>query len=286
MPVRGTVLLSVIRLRSVITSKLSIAGSPTHTRQPGCGSLISRSPGPGRRVILGILKTTVVSSSPRLVIWQYWVNDPRDDAAHLIGGYLPCPRAGAAPSSPAADNHSWLERHSILDNLLDAATQDLLGSEAETENTGPTDSYTFTTSTGRDLFAWRGEGASPDSDIGRSGFKLTTAAISLGARRSTAAGSVFLLLIAPSNLQVYADTLPTPELRAEMRNENEVSERLIAFADDNNIPYLDLRAVLIDAAHRGELIYPSYDAHWTPRGNEIVADALVVRLKELGIIAR
>ena len=112
---------------------------------------------------------------------------------------------------------------------------------------------------------------------------MTTAAIGLAARRSRARGSQFLLLIAPSNLQVYADKLPNEVLRAEMEAENRTTDQLIVFARENEIEYLDLRPAFIAAAARGEDLYPYYDVHWTPAGNELAADIVTAWIRQRGI---
>jgi lysophospholipase L1-like esterase len=110
--------------------------------------------------------------------------------------------------------------------------------------------------------------------VGASGFELTTGAIGLAARRSNANNTQFLLLVAPSNLQVYAADLPSDVLRAEMAAENFATDQLITFAHERGIEFLDLRPAFIAAAARGEELYPSYDVHWTAAGNQLAANAV------------
>lgn len=214
--------------------------------------------------------------NPSLVIWQYWVNDPREDAEHVLGGYLPCPRANKTPQSNQSRRpfRQWLKASSVSANLAVAIFDRMAGYERK-QTAGV---YVFETTAELPLFAWRGEGALPQSEIERSGFEMTSAAIGLGARRTMAAGGRFVLVIAPSNLQVYADTLPNEILRAEMRAENSASDRLVDFAREREIEVIDLRPGFIAAAKRGEILYPSYDVHWNQAGNRLAAALLTDEL--------
>lgn len=220
---------------------------------------------------------------PRLVIWQYWVNDPREDVEHVVGGLLPCPRpVGDSESTPHIGLRQRLKTGSIAVNLVYQIWErrGLSGSREEAKRT---DAYVFETTAKRRLFAWRGEGAAPRSKVATSGFQMTAGAIGFAARRTRALNGHFLLLIAPSNLQVYADELPNEVLRAEMEAENLTTDQLIAFARENEIDYLDLRPEFIAAAARGEDLYPYYDVHWTPRGNELAASAVEEWIRDKAI---
>ena len=225
---------------------------------------------------------------PRFVIWQYWVNDPREDVQHILGGGMPCalPKNVQEEISNAGKTNvrSVFKEHSALANLLYRAWENHRTSNefAKIRN----DVYEFTTSDGQNLFAWRGEGSISDSDTARVGFEMSTAAIGLAARRTQATGGQFLLLIAPSNLQVHADNLPDEILRSEMRYENDMSDRLVEFAKTNGIEYIDLRNLFIDASEQGAKLYPEYDVHWTPHGNRLAADAVSDWLAAHGLSAR
>ncbi len=218
---------------------------------------------------------------PRLVIWQYWVNDPREDVEHVVGGFLPCPK----PPNNNDDNSSItnlrqrLKEYSIVANLV-YQTWERRHTGDSTGAPDRSDAYFFKTTQNRRLFAWRGEGAASRSRVASVGFDMTTAAIGLAARRSNARGSQFLLLLAPSNLQVYAEQLPNEVLRTEMAAENLATDQLIAFARENGIEYLDLRPAFIAAAARGEDLYPYYDVHWTPAGNALTAEVVAAWIRD------
>ena len=210
--------------------------------------------------------------NPRLVIWQYWVNDPRDDFEHIVHGKLPCPRPGPGTGDREPQQSSGAKRFlldsSIGASLLRGAWKGVTGPSDQTERS---DVWVFKTTRGRPLFAWQDEGASPESKEGAAGLALTLEAIGEAARETTERGAAFRLLIAPSNLQVYAQDLPGEELRAEMRAENRTSDRLVAFANEQAIDVLDLRPAFVTAAEGGADLYPDYDVHWTPDGNRLAA---------------
>lgn len=205
--------------------------------------------------------------NPKLAIWQYWVNDPRDDFDHIVRGLVPCPRPQPAARSREIHPKQLLFDASVGASLLRATWR----RHSSPASRVRTNTWTFETTGGRPLFSWKGEGAAPESKEGAKGMELTLAAIRDGARGTISRGGSFLLLVAPSNLQVYADELPTEELRNEMRAENRTSDRVVAFANEQGIDVLDLRRAFRAAAERGEDLYPSYDVHWTPQGNRLAA---------------
>ena len=210
---------------------------------------------------------------PDVVIWQYWVNDPADDVDLVIGGYVGCPRT-PVPASKSRERGSYLRYGSIAVNLLyrTAVSNPTVDTEARR-------TYRFETSRGRTLFAWRPHpnGAPPDL-VETTGFEMTTSAIALGARRTRNAGRRFILLIAPSNLQVHEEYLPSESLRNAARAEQRMTDRLVAFARDQGIETLDLRPAFAAAAERGAVLYPDSDVHWTRAGNALAAQLVVTAL--------
>lgn len=212
--------------------------------------------------------------APRLVLWQYWVNDVRDDAEHVLGKHLPCPRVRAV-----AANLDWrgaLKQGSVVANLARAARAKKSGSARVPINGR---GYYFQTTDGRPLMMWPNEAGAPGSEAMQSALRLTTGAIGSAARRTLAAGGQFLLLIAPSNLQAYADRLAGPNVLAELQAEDWTSDQIVAYAHDNDIPCLDLRPVFRTAAAAGADLYPWYDVHWTPAGNALAAREIAAWLR-------
>ena len=169
-----------------------------------------------------------------------------------------------------AEEQELADDETFEDEAFEAA--DAEEEELEDEEEEESDVYVFETTNGIELFAWRGEGLDVESPHGRDGFDLTTQAITEAAALTRAAGARFLLLIAPSNLQVYAHVLPDEEVLTEEHfHEKRASDRLVAFARERGIETLDLRPAFIEAARAGEVLYPNYDCHWNARGNELAA---------------
>jgi hypothetical protein len=84
-----------------------------------------------------------------------------------------------------------------------------------------------------------------------------------------------LLLLIPSRDQVSpgSDAL----LDARM-------ERVIAFAREQNVPIIDPRKLLKEAAAQGEVLFYPKDGHMTARGHRIVAEYVYRALSELGLV--
>ncbi len=237
------------------------------TRQSGLTLANLSVPGTGSASHSRYLEDYGRQLKPRLVIWQYWVNDPREDVLHVAGDVLPCP-APAGPETMPRDLRAFLKRSSVIANLIYKSWQHHRGGAQSIS----TDAAAFETTSGIKLLAWLDESAVPRSAIASTGFSMTTASIGLAARRTQATGGTFLLLIVPTNLQVYADVLPSEALHRELRYENTGTEQLIEFAREHDIAYLDLRPAFIAAAARGEVLYPARDPHWNAAGNTLAAN--------------
>ncbi len=212
---------------------------------------------------------------PRLVIWEYWINDVRDDAEQIGRRHLPCPSAEDVP--PARNWREVLKRSSIVANLAHAALARLHGSTVASDTTGR--GVNFQTTAGRPLVMWPNEAGAPASEAMQSALLLTTGAIGSAARRTQALHGQFLLLLAPSNVQAYAGQLTGANTLAELQAEDWMSDQILAYATDNDIPALDLRPAFRAAAATGADLYPSYDVHWTPAGNALVAREIMHWLK-------
>ena len=218
------------------------------------------------------------SLHPKIVIWQYWVNDTREDVEHIMQGFTPCPRGTDWIAAQYQNDgiRQLIKNGSVVANLAHNVWRSLRGKNNQVSS----GVYHFETSSGRKLFAWKGEGPAPASTVEETGFNYTSSAISMGAERTQAAGGRFLLLLPPSNLQTYAHELPSDELRQEAAAENAMTDRIIAFAQQNDIDYLDLRQAFIEAAKQGADLYPDYDVHWTPAGNELAAEHIAQWIQE------
>ena len=106
------------------------------------------------------------------------------------------------------------------------------------------------------------------------GMDLTKEAILSAAHQASERNSLFLLILVPRNLQVYANFLPSDRLVASAQIDDAIMDDLVAFAEDHQIQHVDLRPALREAAVRGDDLYPTHDAHWDPNANRLVAELL------------
>ena len=101
--------------------------------------------------------------------------------------------------------------------------------------------------------------------------------------RARASGVPLLVALAPSFAQVtddgWAAVLRQGGARPEDHDRDGPARRLSAFATARGIPLLDLTPDLRAAAERGEVVYDPEEQHWTARGNAVVAEALLRRLR-------
>lgn len=238
--------------------------------------------------------------NPQIIIWQYWVNDPVDDYRHIVDGAQGCPRLeekndtspGLEKDNLEIENNTppenkpmqglrdWLSHTFVTYNLVTPVLRVMLpqfatlSAESEWESILTTNEVPITAWTRNPL---------PDDPQNIIGMELTQEAILTAAQEASEHDTPFLLVLAPSPLQVYIDSLPSARFVDQAKIENTNMDNLIAFAEENGIQYLDLRPVFRKAAMRGDEIYFTQDIHWTPDGNRLVADALADWFQETAL---
>jgi hypothetical protein len=99
-----------------------------------------------------------------------------------------------------------------------------------------------------------------------------------------AMGARLVVLLFPFKEQVYWDRMvqKTPTL-APLEIDRPF-RLLTEFCRAQGIQTVNLTEALRDPARRGEQLYYSVDAHWNPRGNAVVADAVYATLHEHGVM--
>jgi len=93
-----------------------------------------------------------------------------------------------------------------------------------------------------------------------------------------------IFVLAPSIGQVQDESWetiqsydPNRALKRDLPN-----QRLLDFAQQNDLKMLDLLPSLLQASHKGDRLYNQYEQHWTARGNTIIAETILAYLKEYG----
>ena len=93
------------------------------------------------------------------------------------------------------------------------------------------------------------------------------------------------LLVAhiPMKIDVYRDLLAFPDGSIVQDWEPlELAAELEAWAEANDLNYMDLTPALQQAAADGTLVYFLDDAHWTPEGHQVVARTVIDHLTTKG----
>lgn len=105
----------------------------------------------------------------------------------------------------------------------------------------------------------------------------TTHILAEANKLSRAQGARLVFVFAPDKFRVFHDFCSFPEA-SECRNwaVNDLPERLrkAVTSISPDIGYVDLTPNLVDAVKRGEVPYYPDDAHWSPEGHKIAADAI------------
>jgi len=218
---------------------------------------------------------------PKVVLWQFFLNDPRDDYNHVVKRLQGCPRpqANAEPNVPSKEVRECLSRTFatyvlVVRPALRYVFPQLAGPEAATIN------YEQVMTTNNERLMVDSPRREKDDSQLLTGIDLTKEAILSAARQASERNSRFLLVLVPRNSQVYADFLPFDQLIASAHVDDVVMDNLVAFAEAHEIQYVDLRSALREAAARGDDLYPAYDGHWSPSGNRLVAEFLADTVAE------
>lgn len=107
-------------------------------------------------------------------------------------------------------------------------------------------------------------------------------------------GSRLVLLYFPSLQEVYWplasedmwkrwESFFAIDSRIVIDSLSDPSKRLRQFCEKQDIVFLDLTPVLKEKALQGEPLYFPHDGHWTPKGHEVVAQAIGLFLKEASL---
>jgi len=113
-------------------------------------------------------------------------------------------------------------------------------------------------------------GMSPMTDAELAG---TADALKRLSERAAEHGAEFLFVCAPNKNTIYGEHMP-----ARYRKSAEPSnlDRLYPLLEERNVPFLDLRPLLLEAAET-DLVYHKRDTHWNGRGAKISFEAVAAR---------
>jgi hypothetical protein len=88
-------------------------------------------------------------------------------------------------------------------------------------------------------------------------------------------GAKLVIVYVPNKFRVHCDSCKYPDDGyGKQWKPNDLPSRLESWCKLNEINFLDLTPGLKESASRGELVYFTDDGHWTPKGHEVVSDAL------------
>ncbi len=100
-------------------------------------------------------------------------------------------------------------------------------------------------------------------------------------------GVPIVFALAPSQFQVYEslwqEILAVAPEAGDSYDPSLPNDRLMEFGHQNGLMMIDLLPYLSSESVKEELLYNREEQHWTPRGNEVVAEALQNYLNENGL---
>ena len=242
---------------------------------------------------LRLLETEGLPLQPKLVVWQFFKNDPWDASrfqqwqASGNPDFMAWEKEQYSQPKPAAQGSGvgwavrrFLYRHVISYELVKYA----LGIGVYTDQS---EQRIRVVVDGKPLLleqtlnrTW-GDFSQPDIE---QGWRLTQESLLQARDLVEAAGAKFAVVMVPSKEEVYWHLLAPRLDDPEGMHMLEPSRRLAEFCRQEGIPYLDLQDRMAAAAQQGQVLYLTYDAHWNPAGHALAAEILNAFLKEQDLL--
>jgi len=251
-------------------------------RQSGLQIANMGQPVTGTTAHLRILRTFALPVKPKLVLWQFFGNDFNDDygLAGLNGTAQTPPEPSTLPALPTAPIARWLREHSVIYAIVSA----LLRRDAGVEQF--IDPYQFTSGAVRLAFGEEYVRKAFDLSNPRNleGEMLTYATLRDARKAVEGYGGAFVVLLMPTKEEVWsAQTAPIMG-QAAIDGISAPRMRMHAFCEAEKLTCLDLFDALKAQADAGVQGYYERDMHLNARGNQAVADAVAVFLRERGLL--
>lgn len=120
-------------------------------------------------------------------------------------------------------------------------------------------------------------------------WQVTERLLAAAAQDSAAAGSGFVVVLAPSTFQVmpddWRDLIRTGRRPASDWDQEKPNKKMAGITARRGLPLIDLLPALRAARDAGlRRLYFEHDKHWTATGHEVVAQALEEQLRRLGLL--
>jgi hypothetical protein len=221
-------------------------------------------PGTGSLAHYEALEEYLRQGTPRLVLWQFFMNDFHEDwEAIAEQQHTSMMRRG--PRTWLLRSHAFLQNHSAIYALIKAAKNRAAVVDADGLN------YVLRPAWIYNLNRTYSDLTSPDV---AAGFEATKASLDRAARLITQRGGQLVVVVAPVKERVYWERLRRLRVWPNQFDPGRADAALTEFCRQRGIAIIDL----FDALHQAGLIrtdlYFEYDDHWTPAGNVIVANQI------------
>lgn len=210
---------------------------------------------------------------PKLVLWQFLINDALDDARHRA-------RLEFVPSRPITP---WLHDHSVTYALLKHFIQTF--GKTPVSRQIPEESLLTPVTEGDVTIGINPAWTEPeDPERFARGMALGKQAILATRAEVEREGGAFVLLLFPDVVELYYSifrqvALSDPD--AALARRAAVRQEMLAFCAEEGLLCFDLHEFL--SHHTDEqLVYPD-DYHFTPRGNTLIAAAIADLLRQNGL---
>lgn len=235
---------------------------------PGTGSL-------SHQMVAGTYATPL---EPRVVVWQWYGNDYKDDYDHArIRGEVE-PLDGPPALSDAVPDYGPLADYSAVYRLL----CDWL--DRQDENAEENEHVSLIN--GREVLFNRRLGSHDlRYEMVQYGWDRTVEALDQSFAAMEGTGTEFVILLIPTKEEVYAQWSAEPLGQDMIDYLVRGRTEMLALCEDRGWRCLDTTDAFIEAVGKGQTVYNGFDFHLDATGNLIAAQLLGNYLIEQGILA-
>lgn len=232
-------------------------------------------PGTGSLSHYEVLRDHLTHASPRIVLWQFFVNDFNDDW-ETIAASRHRALGSRGPGAWLLRSHAFLQRHSATYALVK-----VVKNRAAIVDAGGL-SYVLRPAWIYNLTRTFTDLASPEV---AAGLEASMDSLDRAVALTREHNARLIVVIAPSKERVYWQRLQALPVWPKDFDPGRADAVIKDFCRQRGIAVLDLFDVLRDAASRRTDLYFRYDDHWTPAGNAVVADRISEYLSHDGLLA-
>ncbi len=235
-------------------------------------------PGTGSLSHYDVLEAHLAAAGPKLVIWQFFLNDFHEDWERTrVSPQSPNSGAHRGAAAWLLDGHVFLQGHSAVYALIKFAKN-----RTAVVAMGGGLQYVLRPAWIYNLTHTYTDLSEPDV---AAGFQLSMESLEHARQLTAKYGARFVVVVAPVKERVYWTRIRTLRVWPDGFDPGRADQAILDFCRQHGIASIDLADSLRAAGEVRPDLYFTFDDHWTPAGNDVVANQLYDYLNRRGMLS-